>query len=211
MLELYLNSIQSTEVIKAYLLQFGSFTPLAFFVLQILQVVLAPIPGGATTIIAGTLFGNFWGFVLSGGGLIIGSMIAFILGKRFGRPIVERFAKKKWIDKLERIDDQKIDIIVFLIFLFPGFPDDMICFVAGLTKMKRKTFLIACLVGRLPGVLLSVLSGSGLTKESPVQLVIITGIYVVFAAILFFNRKRLSTYINKHTHEKKDEEIKPTK
>jgi len=60
-------------------------------------------------------------------------------------------------------------------------------------------------------VLLSVLSGSGLTKESPVQLVIITGIYIVFAAILFFNRKRLSDYINKHTHDQKEEEVKPTK
>lgn len=189
------------DAIQTFLLQFGIWTPLAFFLLQLLQIIIAPIPGGIIGLVGGALFGTLGGFLLSITGTIVGSAIVFLLAKRFGRPFVLRFVSHSLIEKYDNIKESKLNAILFAIFLFPLFPDDILCFIAGLSTMKFKTFLIITILGRTPSVFINNMVGAGIMAESPTQFIVGTILYALLVLILYLNRKRLSTFIH---HSKKE-------
>lgn len=188
------------ESIQTFLLQFGVWTPLAYFILQLLQIIIAPIPGGTVGLVGGALFGTFWGFILSIAGTLIGSSIVFLLAKRFGRPFVLKFVKSPIIEKYEHIEESKLNGVLFTIFLFPLFPDDILCFIAGLSTMKFKTFIIIAIIGRSPSVFINNMVGAGIMNDSPTQFIIGSILYGLLILILYLNRKRLSRFIH---HSKK--------
>lgn len=203
----YLGTI---DALKTYLLGFGPWTPAVYFILQMLQVILAPLPGGTTTLIGGALFGGLWGTVISSAAVILGSCAVFALTKRLGRPFVVKFSHNSpWIEKFESIHEDKMETILFLIFIFPAFPDDLICFVAGLTKIPFRRFLLLCVVGRTPGILLNTLIGAGIMSDNPTQLIIFVAIYAVFIVIFLLNTKRLSAYIEKHRYHQPEKGTSP--
>lgn len=195
-----LNTLQS------FLLQFGIWTPLAFFLLQLLQIIIAPIPGGTVGLVGGALFGTFEGFLLSATGTLIGSTIVFVLAKRFGRPFVLKFVRPELVEKYDHIKESKLNTVLFLIFIFPLFPDDMLCFVAGLSTMPLKTFVIIVLLARTPSVFINTMIGAGIMDDTPTQFIVALVIYVVLIAVLYFNRKRLDEFIS---HNKIDPEELP--
>ncbi|AWW27250.1 TVP38/TMEM64 family protein [Acetobacterium carbinolicum] len=186
------------DTLQSFLLQFGIWTPLAFFLLQLLQIIIAPIPGGTIGLVGGALFGTIGGFLISAAGTITGSIIVFVLAKRFGRPFVVRFVSPELIEKYDHIKESKLNTVLFLIFLFPLFPDDMLCFIAGLSTMPLKTFILIVLLARTPSVFINTMIGAGIMDDSPTQFIIAVAIYAVLIAVLYFNRKRLDTFI-KHS------------
>ncbi|MDO9492722.1 TVP38/TMEM64 family protein [Acetobacterium sp.] len=188
------------DTLQSFLLQFGIWTPLAFFLLQLLQIIIAPIPGGTVGLVGGALFGTIGGFLISAAGTLTGSIIVFVLAKRFGRPFVLRFVSPELIEKYDHIKESKLNTVLFLIFLFPLFPDDMLCFIAGLSSMPLKTFFIIVLLARTPSVFINTMIGAGIMDDSPTQFIIAVAIYAVLIAILYFNRKRLDAFIQ---HSKK--------
>ncbi|MGV8906373.1 MAG: TVP38/TMEM64 family protein [Acetobacterium sp.] len=194
------------ETIQTFLLQFGAWTPLAFFILQLLQVIIAPIPGGTVGLVGGALFGTFWGFLISISGTLIGSSVVFLLSKRFGRPFVLKFVRSHHIEKYDHIDASKLNGVLFAIFLFPLFPDDLLCFIAGLSTMKFKTFVIIAILGRSPSVFINNMVGAGIMNDGPTQFIVGTILYALLVLILYLNRKRLSDII----HHKKKENDPPS-
>lgn len=196
--------LDSVEAVKQWLLSFGGFTPLIYFLFQILQVVIAPLPGGTTTLVGGALFGWTKGFLLSEAGILIGTAMAFAIGRRLGRPVIMKLVPKKWTDWLDAVKDSRLNMVLFLIFLFPGFPDDIFCYLAGLTKMNFKTFMLIAIFGRTPGFLMTTLMGAGIMQDNPIKLAIILVLYGLFAGVLLFNKKRMETYIEGSKKEKGD-------
>ncbi|MEA4804813.1 TVP38/TMEM64 family protein [Acetobacterium wieringae] len=188
------------DTLQSFLLQFGIWTPLAFFLLQLLQIIIAPIPGGTVGLVGGALFGTIGGFLISAAGTLAGSIIVFLLSKRFGRPFVIRFVSSELIEKYDQIKESKLNTVLFLIFLFPLFPDDMLCFIAGLSPMPVKTFILIVMLARTPSVFINTMIGAGIMDDSPTQFMIAVTIYAVLIAVLYFNRKRLDAFIQ---HSKK--------
>lgn len=188
------------DTLQSFLLQFGIWTPLAFFLLQLLQIIIAPIPGGTVGLVGGALFGTIGGFLISAAGTLTGSIIVFLLSKRFGRPFVIRFVSSELIEKYDQIKESKLNTVLFLIFLFPLFPDDMLCFIAGLSPMPVKTFILIVMLARTPSVFINTMIGAGIMDDSPTQFMIAVTIYAVLIAVLYFNRKRLDAFIQ---HSKK--------
>lgn len=188
------------DTLQSFLLQFGIWTPLVFFLLQLLQIIIAPIPGGTVGLVGGALFGTIGGFLISATGTLAGSVIVFLLSKRFGRPFVIRFVSSELIEKYDQIKESKLNTVLFLIFLFPLFPDDMLCFIAGLSPMPVKTFILIVMLARTPSVFINTMIGAGIMDDSPTQFIIAVTIYAVLIAVLYFNRKRLDTFIQ---HSKK--------
>ncbi len=152
----------------------GIFAPLIYIFLQILQTVLAPIPGGVVSPIGGFLFG-WWGVLWTSIGATIGAGIVFYVSKRFGRSLVEKIIKKEALEKFDFVFGDRAGIIIFLLFLIPGLPDDTICYIGGLTKVPIKTLLISFFVGRLPAVIGNNYIGMGL-GEGNLALVLLTSI-----------------------------------
>jgi len=137
----------------------GPWAPVAFVTLQAVQVVIAPLPGQLLAGVAGYLFGTLWGTVYSVLGVAIGSYAVFVLADRYGRPAVE-----SWLDDriVERFDELARDggvPALFLVFLFPAFPDDAVCFLAGLTDIDRRVLLVLVVVGRTPSFLVAAMAG----------------------------------------------------
>ncbi|WP_026395749.1 TVP38/TMEM64 family protein [Acetobacterium malicum] len=188
------------DTLQSFLLQFGIWTPLAFFLLQLLQIIIAPIPGGTVGLVGGALFGTIGGFLISAAGTLAGSIIVFLLSKRFGRPFVIHFVSSELIEKYDQIKESKLNTVLFLIFLFPLFPDDMLCFIAGLSPMPVKTFILIVMLARTPSVFINTMIGAGIMDDRPTQFMIAVTIYAVLIAVLYFNRKRLDTFIQ---HSKK--------
>ena len=153
---------ESEVSFKEYISSFGPLAPLIFFVIQFLQVIISPIPGNITTLAGGIMFGFLKGFLISVAAVFFGSVCAFLLGKKFGRPLVERIAGKKAVDKYMASVSSRQKIILFLMFLFPFFPDDILCLVAGLSAMRLPYFSILVLLTRPWGLLFSALLGAGM-------------------------------------------------
>ena len=128
----------------------GVLGPLLFILLQITQVVFALIPGGVTCLAGVFMFGPFWAFLYSYLGIIIGSFINFYLARRYGKNFVIRFVSQDVYDKyMEKLNSgRKFDFMFAAAIILPGFPDDVLCMLAGLTDMRLVKFALILLIGR---------------------------------------------------------------
>ncbi len=148
------------ERLEVFLASLGPLSFLGFILLQTLQVVAAPIPGEVTGFLGGFLYGPVLGVGLSTVGLTLGSFINFWISKTFGRPFVERFVKKETMDRYDYLLHHKGAFLVFLLFLIPGTPKDLLCYILGLGHLSIREFLIISTVGRFGGTLLLTLGGN---------------------------------------------------
>jgi uncharacterized membrane protein YdjX (TVP38/TMEM64 family) len=153
---LYQNHRQLKRVISSY----GPYAPLAYILLQVVQVVVAPIPGGAIEFLGGYLFGVRAGLVYSMIGLILGSWLAFSLARIFEKIAVEKFVSAETRKKFDYLVEHEGVILSFILFLLPGFPKDALCYILGLTPMHLGIFLIISTIGRIPGTLIAILQGA---------------------------------------------------
>ncbi len=177
----WFSLFESQKSIQEYVESFGVLAPLAFFLLQFFQVILAPIPGNLTTIAGGVLFGFFKAFLISTAAVFLGSLSAFLLGKIFGRPLVERIAGKKTIEKYMTSVSSRQKVVLILMFLLPFFPDDLLCLIAGLSAMSIPYFALLVILTRPWGLLFSALLGSGMISLPEWAWIVIA----VVAATLF--------------------------
>lgn len=169
--------------LKAYVLQYGALAPLVFFVLQVIQVIVSPIPGQITLAVGGSLFGLSRGLLLNFSAIIVGSIIAFLLARLFGKPLVVKFVGADIFNRYARYFNPKYIISLFLVFLFPFFPDDALCFLAGISTLPFFIFLLLIMLGRFPGVLIATLVGAELISLTPVAWVMI-GIFFALLLVL---------------------------
>ncbi len=172
------------ERILSFLGSLGPISFLGFIVLQVLQVVAAPIPGEVTGFIGGYVYGPALGLLLSTIGLTIGSWIAFTLSRIFGRPFVERFVKKETMDKYDFLLHHKGAFLVFLLFLIPGTPKDFLCYMLGLGHLTTKEFLVITTVGRFAGTVLLTLGGDYIRHH---QYYRFSALLAVAVVVVFFS------------------------
>lgn len=154
------EQINSVEKLQNVILSWGFWGRFGFVLLQLLQVTFIPLPS-TVTIIAGTLvYGPLQASLLSLAGILLGSMLAFLLGKVFGKKLVVFMVGektcKKWADFLSNAKYS-----FFIMMLLPIFPDDVLCLVAGLTNMSWTFFTVTNLIARPIGIFTVSYFGSG--------------------------------------------------
>ena len=152
----------SREGLQEFIAARGVIAPVIFIIVSILQVTFVPIPGAVTVVAGCYVFGMWRAFLYSYVGMMIGSLIAFWLGKRIGRPFVNWLVggREKTDEWLERFKDRE-KVLLFFMFLFPGFPDDMLCSVAGVLPISWGTFIAMQIVTRATSIGATVLLLSG--------------------------------------------------
>lgn len=178
------------EWVTGKLESLGPAAPLLFILLTIVQTVIAPIPGQVVGGIGGFIFG-WWGILWSLIGGTIGYIIVICLARKFGRPLLEKIFKKEAIDKFDFALGDRAAIVFFLIFLLPGFPDDMIGYMAGLTDIPLKKLLVLVTLGRLPSVIITNYVGMGISQDNLIPVAIVTGIAVFVLAIFVWKREQI--------------------
>lgn len=152
--------------------------------LQLLQVIVAFIPGEVTQVAAGMLYGPFGGTLVILLGVVIASGIVFQLVHLLGAPFVRAMVSDEFLDKFRNFEKTgKLNIIVFLLFLIPGLPKDVFTYVVGLTDMKLGTFLTLSTVARVPGVFVSAFAASSIMEGDYVLSAVMFGVLAVLAAL----------------------------
>ncbi len=137
-----------------------AYAAFTFIGLQALQVVAAPVPGEVTGFVGGYFFGTFWGIIYSTIGLTIGSWVAFLIARVLGRHIVEVVVNAEVIRRYDYVMKHKGLFLTFVMFLIPGFPKDILCYVLGLGHMGQRDFLLVSTSGRLLGTILLTVGGT---------------------------------------------------
>lgn len=178
---------------------FHPYDEVVFILLQILQVVAAPIPGEVTGLIGGYLYGPILGTVYSTIGLTVGSWMAFIIARFFGMPLVERVVTSDVLKKFDYFMEHRGLLASFLLFLIPGFPKDYLCYIMGLSHMKTWHFLTISTVGRLLGTLMLTITGSCARNGQYRVLFIVVGVSAVVFVAAYFYRDKLLEQLKKKT------------
>lgn len=142
------GKINSVEALRQYIQQAGKLAALIFILFSFLQVVLLPVPGSIAVAAGTAMFGPFKCSVYSFIGIVLGSVTAFAVGRLVGYKavcwIVGQDSLDKWQEKLKGKDY----LILSLMFLLPLFPDDILCFIAGLSSMTWSYFIVMITVTR---------------------------------------------------------------
>lgn len=126
-----------TEIIRGA----GSWSMLVYVLIQVLQVVILPLPAAVCYIPGSLIWGGWISTLLASAGVIIGSLIAYAIGRFFGKKAVEWVAGKEAVEKYAGVIGNKGKVIFLLMQILPFFPDDILCMVAGLTCMNFWFFL----------------------------------------------------------------------
>lgn len=144
-----MNLLTSPELLVGRIKKYGLIGPIIFLLIQIVQVVFPVIPGGASCL-AGTLaFGPVLGFIYNYAGLTLGSIMAFLLSRNFGLPLIKKLFKEETINKyLKYVKNKKFEKVFFLGILLPGAPDDLLCYIAGISNLTFRRFFLIILLGK---------------------------------------------------------------
>lgn len=173
-----INFAENPESLALWIENAGIWGPIVFMLLNTLQVLLAIIPGGPFEVAAGALFGPWIGTLMCDVAMTAGGMITFMFVRKFGMKFIELFTTREKIESVKFLhSNEKSTSLLFLFFLLPGTPKDLMCYVVGLTDIKWTTWLIINLVGRFPAILLSALGGSALGEQK-------YGIFIAAFAII---------------------------
>lgn len=145
----FLDVMRDEGNFESYLERAGAWMTALFISLQFLQVVILPIPSTVTVVAGAALFKPFWGSIYSLIGIVLGSLVAFLIGRYAGTRVVSWMVGKETLDKWLKKIKGKDKLLLTAMFLLPVFPDDVLCFVAGFSSMSIWYFLVVILISRV--------------------------------------------------------------
>lgn len=166
-----------------------------FILVQVLQVIIAPIPGQAAAFAGGFIFGFWKGWFLTTLGLLIGSLIAMVLARLLGISLVRKVVPDSIIQRFDSVISQGGYMTFFMIFLLPALPDDAVCFLAGLTKLKLLPLSLVCLLGRAPGMLVLSLTGAGFADGLTLWVEVLFAVMMIASVILWLFWEVIETWV----------------
>ena len=194
-----LKKADDPEELRTYIEGLGIWGPVFFATVAMVQVVAAFIPGGPIEIAAGYCFGVLPGAIICDIGMTLGSLIVFLLVRRFGMAFIEIFISKEKIDSLTFLKTNgQSRLVIFLLFLVPGAPKDVLAYGVGLTDLSLLSWLLITAFGRFPSILLTVMSGDALEDERYGHFIIVI---IVIAALGGIGATLYRIWLNK---QKKD-------
>jgi uncharacterized membrane protein YdjX (TVP38/TMEM64 family) len=195
------------QKLKGFIRSFGASSPFAYILFQILQVVIAPIPGGAIEFLGGYLFGVKVGFVYSMIGLTLGSLVAFSLARIFEKVAVEKFVSEQTRKKFDYLVEHQGAILSFILFLIPGFPKDALCYILGLTPMHLGIFLAISTIGRIPGTLMATLQGAKAFEHQYILFLILMGLSALVILIFYIYHEEIHNWVKRFKEESTKKEF----
>ena len=177
--------------LKQTLREWGILAPVIFIALQALQVIIAPIPGEVTGILGGFLFGEWLGLLYSTVGLTLGSVAAFGVGRWLGARYVRTLVSPETWNKMGFIVEAEGAILCFIIFLIPGLPKDMVCYLFGMSPMPLWIFTLVSTLGRIPGTWVLSAQGAHTAAGNYHEVILLTALALAVALPLYYYRNRI--------------------
>ena len=193
-------SARDAAHVRDWILSFGTFSVVVYFLIVITQVIVSPIPAGPVTFAGAVIFGVPQGLALSMAGSVVGSALVFAAARRWCQPLVMRLVGEETFYKYAgRLDREGWWLLAIL--LVPFMPDDAACALAGLSAISFRRFLVFVVVGRLPGATLTALLASDLLTRSVAGWIVVGMVLVALLVLGFVYRKPLESWILRRADE----------
>jgi uncharacterized membrane protein YdjX (TVP38/TMEM64 family) len=183
------------EAITTSMKHAGIWGPVVLFILFVLQVFLAFIPGQALMIACGYLYGFWGGFLLSWLSLVVGGEIAYFLARRYGRPFAEKWIAPSVLERWNSAAAGQGIAFFALSLVMPLVPNDAMCYVAGLGTIRRIHFSIANLLGRGMACLVTSAAGAFGGSLSWQGWMILIGIFVIIGIAWHLGRQNKASFL----------------
>lgn len=198
----YYTVFNNREQIKTFVNSFGAGAPIVFIIIQILQVLFAPIPGETSGFIGGFLFGTIKGFLFSSIGLTIGSCLNFYIGRFLGERYIRKIIPSDYLNRFDAFVKRKGTAVIFILFVIPGFPKDYLCLFLGLSTLLFKVFFIIVTIGRMPGTFMLSLQGAYLFEQNYVIFTFIICLCLLISIAAYRYRESLYKWLEKFDRER---------
>lgn len=166
--------------------------------LQLLQVIVAFIPGEVVQVAAGMMYGPWWGGLIVAVGACLASALVYLLVHWLGAPFVRSMASDSFMSKFRSFEASgRLDTVVFILFLIPGMPKDVFTYLVALTDMKLAPFLLLSTLGRIPGIFVSTYTASSMANGDMTQGIVIFIVVAIIAVIGILMRDRIIERLEK--------------
>lgn len=169
----------------------GAWGPVVLLLIQIIQIIVAIIPGEPIEILAGVMYGTWGGLALCLTGVLIATVIIYFTVRKLGRNAVNKMIKKEESAKYAFLFSEKnIVYLIFLLFFIPGVPKDVLVYLCPFTKIKPLQFFLISTFARIPSVITSTWAGENLSEGKFWESVLIFAVTgaVALLGILIHNR-----------------------
>ena len=178
---------RNPEEFKELLNSYGWKGVLVFIGIQVMQVVVAAIPGEFVQIAGGYIYGTWLGTIYSLTGIVTGSVLVFFVARLLGFHLVKLIVTPAHLEKFNFIiNSKKSETAMFILFLIPGMPKDILTYIAGITPLKPLRFFIIITLGRFPALLASSYIGSNTQKGNyGIVIALSVAASILFAAGVF--------------------------
>ncbi|GAA0180707.1 TVP38/TMEM64 family protein [Clostridium sediminicola] len=197
----YFYILKDPQEIKQLVMSYGNFGYIVFLIIQIVQVVAFFIPGEIIQIASGYIYGTFLGSIASIMGITLGSMIVYTLSFKFGKPFVKKIISEKDLKLFSKILQLgSMKYIVFLIYLIPGLPKDVLGYFCGIADINFKDFIIYSTIGRVPGIVVSAYFGHELLSGKNHMLVFIAVTMSILFIVGVFRGERIIRAITRENN-----------
>lgn len=185
-----LSTKEGQIAFKEKVMYSGIIGMLLLFIIQISQIFLFILPGEPIEILAGMCYGWIWGTVfIMISSAIIASLI-FMLVRKIGKQFVYDFSDEEKIKKIENSklfkNPKKIEIVLFILFLIPGTPKDLLTYISGLLPIKMSRFILLSTIARIPSIVTSTIAGANIAVGDWRKAIILYILIVVIVAIVLY-------------------------
>jgi len=171
------NALDPSQLLRS-IRDLGLVGKLIYAGILVLAVVVSPIPGTPLTVAAGAVWSPWTAGIYGSLGVFVGSLLAYFLGRTLGRSLIQVLSGKT-IHISKHRGELYVGWLLFFSHLLPIVPFDLMSYGAGMTRLSLSLYVIATLLGTLPGTFLLAYLGSSFTIAPGVG-----GAIAVFFALL---------------------------
>lgn len=187
----FIRFIEDPDKLRNLLESYGTLAPLMFVLLSMIQIFIPFIPGEPFELLAGYLFGGLKGSLLCLFAGSISSIIIIVLVRKYGTRLVEAFFKKEEHERLNHLKTKNAFLLYSLIFILPGTPKDLLCYIGGLTDFEIIPLIIVTTLGRIPGIITSTIPAGAIGDENYLFGIIVYSITIVLSIVSLLIYKRI--------------------
>lgn len=198
--------ISKPDQFRELLASYHSISILVYIFFQILQVVIAVIPGEVVQLAGGYVYGTLLGTIYSMAGILLGAVMAFYISRLLGYSLIKNIMPDERLDKMRAlINSPKSEVTIFLLFLIPGIPKDILVYIAGITPIKPTTFFTIFAIARFPGILGASYIGANIQERDYLPVIIVSTIACILFVIGFLKKEVIINKLHQLRRPKTEE------
>ncbi|MEO0068443.1 MAG: VTT domain-containing protein [candidate division WOR-3 bacterium] len=187
----------SPEELRRVVQAWGPWAPLGTILLQLVQIVFAPLPGNVMAFAAGYALGFWPTIVWLMIGVLAGATFAFLIARFFGRRLLSLFVPSAALAKFDATVVRRGTFYIFLLLLVPNPIGDWVYYLAGLTKLPLPFFLFLVLIARLPSNIIECGVGASAIRFGTRGWIVFAFVVVVFSALYLLNQRRIERLLER--------------